>query len=58
MSSSGFTTATSGLAVAMLRFRCQSTSASVDDESVESGDPESFDITVGIACISVVERDI
>ena len=57
MSTSGFTTATSSLAVAMLRFRCRSTSAGVDDESAEWGDPENPGIDFRTACLSVVERE-
>ena len=42
----------------MLHFGCRSTSADVGDESVESGDPENLSLTVGTACLSIVERDI
>ena len=50
--------ATSGLAVAILRFGCRSTSADVGDESIESDDLENLGIAVGTACLSVVEREI
>ena len=46
------------MAVTLLRFKCRSTSAGVDDKSVESGDPENPGIAVGTACFSVVEREI
>ena len=42
----------------MLHFGCRSTSAGVDDESIEPGDPENLGIAVGTACPSVVEREI
>ena len=58
MCSSGFTTATSGLAVAMLHFGCRSTSAGVDDEFIETGYPENPGIAFRTACLSVVEREI
>ena len=50
--------ATSGLAVTILHFGCRSTSAGVDDESIEPGDPQNLGIAVGTACPSVVEREI
>ena len=49
---------TSGLAVAILYFGCRSTSAGVDDESIEPGDPENLGIAVGTAFLSFVEREI
>ena len=42
----------------MLHFGCSSTSAGVDFESIESGNPENRGIAVGIVCVSVVESDI
>jgi hypothetical protein len=49
--------ATSGLAVAILRFGYRSTSTDVGDD-FESGDPENPSIAVGTACLSFVEREI
>ena len=42
----------------MLHFEYRSTSADVDDESGESGNPENPGVAVKIACLSVVEREI
>ena len=42
----------------MLHFGCSFTSADVDDESIESGNPENRGIAVGIVCLSFVEREI
>ena len=41
-----------------MHFGCRSTSAGVDDESIEPGAPENLGIAVGTACLSVVEREI
>jgi hypothetical protein len=35
---------------------CRSTSEFVDDESIESGDPENLGVAVGTAYLSVAER--
>jgi hypothetical protein len=43
---------TSGLAVAILRFVCFSTSAGVDNESIVSSDLENPGIAIGTACLS------
>jgi hypothetical protein len=43
------------LAVAILRFGCRSTSAGVDEKSIEPGDPENLGLAVELR---VVEREI
>jgi hypothetical protein len=51
-------TSTSGLAAAILYFRCWSTSAKVDVEFIGLGDPENISIVVGISCLSFKQREI
>jgi hypothetical protein len=49
---------TSGLAAAILYFRCRSTSAKVDVDFIGLGDPENIGIAVGISCLSFKQREI
>ncbi|HSN22682.1 MAG TPA: hypothetical protein VLS45_00710 [Methylomicrobium sp.] len=48
----------SGLAAAILRFRCRTMSAGVGGESTEMVDPKNLVVAVEISILSVTEQDI
>ena len=48
----------SGLATAILCFRCWTMSASVGNESIESGVPENMGVAVEILILAVLELEI